>query len=131
MSKNKYKWVHIGNCAVDSGQLILVDPCYVLPSNDKDEVKTGNYDDDKNYYTYQELFDLQEKDDFKKSHHEVIFSGIAGTGVRFNSGIGDGCYPVYAKIVEDLDGWGERIVEVKIDLLGNHRGGDDKYDPEA
>jgi len=42
--------------------------------------------------------------------------GHPGVAVAFSSGIGDGVYPVYAKIV-DMDTLGERIAEVRIDML--------------
>jgi len=42
--------------------------------------------------------------------------GRPGIAVVFNSGIGDGYYPVYAKIV-DLGKLGKRIGEVRIDML--------------
>lgn len=42
--------------------------------------------------------------------------GHAGVAVVFSSGIGDGYYPVYAKIV-DLGELGQRIGEVRIDML--------------
>lgn len=125
--KTKNEWVHIGDCAVDSGQLIIADPCYVLPSGKKDVIKTGHADEGKQY-TYQNLFDLENSENFTKKFHEIVFSGIAGTGVRFDSGLGDGVYPVYAKI-EDLGEWGKRVTEVKINLLGRYekcykKGGD-------
>jgi len=43
--------------------------------------------------------------------------GHAGAGVVFSSGLGDGVYDVYA-IIEDMDVWGERVVSVRIDLVG-------------
>ncbi len=103
---NKSKWIKIGECAVDSGQIILVDPCYVLP---KKEEKDGGY-------TYSDLTNRWEKGDWKEHYFEEVFSGIAGTGVVVSSGIGDGCYPVYVKMVED-EVMGKRVAEVKVVFL--------------
>jgi hypothetical protein len=106
----KAKWKLIGNCAVDSGQLIMVDPCYVLPDTPKAPTGTDEQ------YTYEKL--LKDRD-FGNSNHlarEILFSDIAGTGVVFDTGLGDGLYPVYAKI-EDLGNNDKRITEVKIKFI--------------
>ena len=42
--------------------------------------------------------------------------GHPGVAVAFSSGIGDGLYPVYAKIV-DLGDWGLRIAEIRVDMM--------------
>jgi hypothetical protein len=42
--------------------------------------------------------------------------GHAGAGVAFSSGLGDGVYDVYATYA-DVEGWGRRIVSVRIDLI--------------
>jgi hypothetical protein len=92
------KWKQIGNCAVDSGMLIISDPCYVLP-------KIG----DQIEYTYDDLlrdsFD-GEKDTLPK---EVIFKDKSGNGVAVRGFGGDGNYPVYIK--RDING---TILEIKI-----------------
>jgi hypothetical protein len=41
--------------------------------------------------------------------------GHAGAGVVFNTGVGDGCYPVYAYL-DDVPGWGVRIVKIEVDF---------------
>ena len=41
--------------------------------------------------------------------------GRPGVAVAFRSGMGDGYYPVYARI-EEIDGMGKHIVEVRIDM---------------
>ena len=41
--------------------------------------------------------------------------GHEGLAVVFSSGIGDGFYPVYGKI-EEIEGMGKRITEVRIDM---------------
>jgi hypothetical protein len=98
----KSKWVKIGDCAVDSGTLMIVDPCYVLP--DKEGVVAN-----KDSYTYEKFLNDIGSDKFK----QILASGIGGTGVLSSTGFGDGCYPVFAKVVDEGD-WGERIKEIKI-----------------
>ncbi len=41
--------------------------------------------------------------------------GHAGAGVVFNTGVGDGCYPVYAYL-DDVPGWGVRVVKIEVDF---------------
>lgn len=93
--------VKIGNCPVDSGQIMLVDPCYIK-------------DFDSNDYSYQE---------WQKKHNGTEFSysatcnvtiqspaqgGQVGCAVATSSGWGDGTYPVYATIEDG------RVTEVTI-----------------
>jgi hypothetical protein len=42
--------------------------------------------------------------------------GHAGLAVSFDSGLGDGCYEVWATM-EDIEGWGERILKVEVILI--------------
>jgi len=98
MSKTN-KWVKIGECAVDSGTIMLVDPCYVLPD------KIGDIATDKDY-TYEDFLN-----DFSGGLlHKDILDKCA---VVLSTGFGDGCYPVYALISDEGD-WGKRVKEVKI-----------------
>lgn len=106
------KWQLIGHCGVDSGQIILVDPCYVLANEpvEKDP-----------QMTYQELLnergilEATTKNPMPQSQ-EIIFSKPGGNGVVVDSGLGDGNYPVYAKI-EKIGDWGTRVTEVKIKFI--------------
>jgi len=96
----KTQWKKIGVVGVDSGTLMITDPCYAIQDgwNDKDYEKevvgTAN-----------------------KLHHQVKHAlGHAGKAVIFSSGLGDGLYEVFAKI-ENVKHWGERVTEVRIKLL--------------
>jgi hypothetical protein len=90
----------IGYCAVDSGQILLTDPCYLdkwkdTEAFDKKE-KAGNY-------SYAGCCKKE------KSGVQLKFkNGIKGAGVCVSSGYGDGLYPVYA---EEKNG---RIKKVEI-----------------
>lgn len=97
MKKQKSYWKIIGHVGVDSGTLMVADPCYLIndgwSEKDYDEyiINTSN----------------------QKSVCVPIDSGRSGKAVAFQSGCGDGVYEVKAKF-ENLKDWGERITEVRI-----------------
>jgi len=102
--------VYIGGVAVDSGQLMVTDPCYV--------------DSDWRHEPYSIVGEVERSDDtlFDYSydgvcratdggHGELAFElGHAGAGVAFSTAWGDGIYPVFA---EKHDG---RIVRVYVNV---------------
>ncbi len=97
---NKFEWKVIGEAGVDSGQLMVVDPCYTI----------GKVDD--------AAYDRMCTETLKpEAAGKVTLSGIRGDAIVFSSGFGDGCYPVVAKY-EDCGDWGTRITEVRI-LMGD------------
>lgn len=77
---------YLGEVAVDSGQVIIVDPCYLAEWKDGEHDQKGNH-----YYKA-----CKATDDDKKQGGEMLVAGIGGTGVVARSGFGDGGYPVYA-----------------------------------
>lgn len=93
------EWKKIGYCGVDSGQIILVDPCYVMANRGKD----GQPVADKNQLTYDAMIEKE-----GEQPQELVFSGIGGNGVLVRGFGGDGNYPVYARIDDDL------VKEIKI-----------------
>lgn len=90
----------LGYCAVDSGQLIIVDPCYLR------NWKDGNAEDQTTDYGRACTLTLS-----PDAGGQMTVAGIAGDGVVFASGYGDGNYPVYA--TRNSDG---RIIKVEIDM---------------
>jgi hypothetical protein len=100
----KTNWEYIGECGVDSGQLMVTDPCYLeswVANEYEDGIGESNYS-----YAGACKATLSEKNagQLHNSHGMSI-------GVAFSSGYGDGVYPVFAK--KDKHG---RIVEVKIKM---------------
>lgn len=102
------KWQKIGDCAVDSGTIVLVDPCYVLPDNVTPEGKLESHHG-KNSYTYERFMEDAFEGEKDLLPREIIFAGIAGTGVAIGGFGGDGDYPVYIKRGKD-----GQVREVKI-----------------
>lgn len=96
----------LGYADVDSGQLCVVDPCYVL-------------EDDK----YTELIDQWNDMRIPGAERQLsvpVKKGYA-TGVNFNTAWGDGSYPVFGEIEDG------RVVRVIIEMDG---GGED-YDDDV
>lgn len=75
----------IGSCAVDSGGLIIVDPCYLASWKDGEPDRLDNH-----YGKYGAITDGANRGG------EILVSGIGGKGVAFTTGYGDGNYPVEA-----------------------------------
>lgn len=78
----------IGYCGVDSGQIMIVDPCYALKKMTEEEAEAK----------YKACCDVTLS---KEENGEVLLSGIAGFGVVTGSFGGDGNYPVYANYGKD------------------------------
>ncbi|WP_448807450.1 hypothetical protein [Aminobacterium colombiense] len=81
-----YKKVFLGSVAVDSGQLILVDPCYLLNVRDEPLFTRS---------AYQKISELTLHGENSSGS---FTQGGFGVGVAFASGHGDGYYPVYALV---------------------------------
>lgn len=104
----KKGWRQIGVCGVDSGQLLITDPCYIDSQWEREAFVPGSVP--KYPFSYNACAQVT----LAKDGGQLMFKmGHPGVGVTFSSGIGDGVYPVYA-LVEEVPGWGKRIVEVKI-----------------
>lgn len=98
----------IGHFAVDSGQAMVGDPCYL------DEWELWNEKVD-NFEKYKEVAGQYS---YLGSCGITIEKGYGelgtGSAVVFSTGYGDGLYPVYAEIDED-----GRVSKVVIDFMGD------------
>lgn len=102
MAKKKGEWELVGRCGVDSGQLMIIDPCYLSDWVDNDcDDKVG-----KSSMSYAGACKATLSEDMYGQLHNKIGIDLA---VAFSSGYGDGLYPVYARKNED-----GRVVEVKV-----------------
>ena len=109
-------WEYIGSIGVDSGQMMLSDPCYVKDFEDSDDVvglmdaiKNGSDDS----YSYTGACSQSNT----SQQAGVLVNDIgAELGVVCSSGFGDGVYPVYVK--RHAFGNNEtRVVEMKIEFV--------------
>jgi hypothetical protein len=99
--------VHIGNFAVDSGQAMIGDPCYLDEWKPWDSTVDKFEDHPKHAGEYGYL----------GACNATLTEGYGelnrGSGVVFTTGYGDGLYPVYAIMNED-----GRIAGVFVDFVG-------------
>jgi len=93
--KGKEKWKKVGVVGVDSGTLLLGDPAYKEDFNYNRDVIKGMKD---------------------KKTLQLKFKKNTGRGVLTETGLGDGVYPVYAKIGK-VDDFGTRVKEVKVKFV--------------
>ena len=86
--------IKIGECGVDSGTLMIGDPCYCFDDEDRDavfsEIGTGL---------------------FGTAHLPF------GTGVVSSTGNGDGVYAVFVATVEDDWGPGRRVARIIVECI--------------
>lgn len=91
----------IGHVAVDSGQVLLVDPCYIKTDDPSDAdfwkedcvIRGHNADDDAAIpHGYSQCCEATLSAD---GHGEIVVAGTGGTAVATSTAYGDGSYPVY------------------------------------
>ena len=92
----------IGECAVDSGQIMIIDPCYVLPDEEREMEEVLNEDTGcmeevpkRHTVNYNQLLKIrgyvpENTSEMKKNFHEYQ------SGIVCDTLYGDGSYPVYA-----------------------------------
>ena len=98
--KREVERVCIGHADVDSGTLMVVDPCYVLDTGDRSE-----------------YFRVTDVALAKTEGGEFIAHGAA-TGCITTSGFGDGWYPVYVEIV-DYGYSGKRVKRMIVEFISD------------
>lgn len=114
---NDIRRVLLGRVGVDSGQLMVIDPCYIDSS-----WKKGGYDDEGS--SYREACDTTMNSPNKGG--PTLINGYGNNlAVVFESGFGDGVYEVWAEIM-DCGVWGERISRVEIILINDDNEDDDE-----
>jgi hypothetical protein len=97
-----------GFISIDSGQAIVGDPCY-LDEWDTNKNEEWNIDGKVHEYSYHGASATTLADGFGQLGN--------GKAVAFNTGYGDGSYPVY--VLTDNDG---RVSKVVIDFFGDIEG---------
>lgn len=119
MAKYKSKIVKIGEVAVDSGKLMIIDPAYLgkgglefdhslfAPKIDWNKLCQGLGTIQLTSRSKEIKSQLKDKD--------IGTWGGDGLAMICPTGFGDGVYYVYAKVTDYGDDGGERVDEIKID----------------
>lgn len=96
-SKNRTRKL-VGVCAVDSGQIMLTDPCYVKYFVDGEEY-APTVSEETHPYSYNGACGASLSE---AGGGQLRFGlGHAGAGVCVSTGIGDGLFPVYLEYDEE------------------------------
>jgi hypothetical protein len=95
------RFTKIGSFGVDSGTVMVVDPCYVLDGEGKYPLSFG--------HNWEEFVVMNLMDESGKVPYSPHTKQLHGEmGVVSSTGYGDGVYPVYARIAEG------RVMEIRI-----------------
>ena len=88
----------IGYVGVDSGQLLLCDPCYI-DSEWEEEDFDGDNASPKHNFSYKACAQATlSENGYGQLKYKM---GHDGVGVAFSTAFGDGVYPVYGKYADD------------------------------
>ena len=114
----KDKWIKVGEVGVDSGMLMVCDPCYI-DSQWKTSPQDLNLNQEPTHEFSYEGCCLNTLDG--KLGGEMNYEkGHAGAGVSFCSGLGDGKYTVEARVGE-VEDWGMRVKEIRMVLINENK----------
>jgi hypothetical protein len=107
----------VGEVWVDSGQIMIVDPCYIGDDWDSEYESKVEYDGSGSpSFSYSGACAASHNGNAPpgKAFSEANFQMQNGA-ICTSSGFGDGCYPVYVE-VGDYGEWGNRIKSITIDF---------------
>ena len=93
------EWISAGSVSVDSGQIMIVDPCYIGNEFDNNIDQKWEPELYKGQLNYQGVSAVSIAENYGQAAEAVITS----------SGYGDGTYPVEVRLNED-----NRVVELRI-----------------
>lgn len=117
---------YIGDVGVDSGQLMITDPCYVKDFDSQEDidfhdsipegVDLNSHHNEKPLRDYPYTYGGACAASCNKDRAAVLSSsnGFTGVGACFSTGYGDGMYPVYVEYNEE-----GRVKSVTVEFLGD------------
>jgi len=89
-------WEYVGDVAVDSGSVLLIDPCYARPSFEAISLS---------------LAAAGQHAEVALSEHQLH------TAVTCRTGIGDGIYPAFVRLAPCPFSSGRRVAELRVIFL--------------
>lgn len=117
---------YIGDVGVDSGQLMITDPCYVKDFDSQEDidfydsipegVDLNNHHNEQPLDKYPYTYGGASAASCNKDRAAVLSSstGFTGVGACFSTGYGDGMYPVYVEYNEE-----GRVKSITVEFLGD------------
>lgn len=114
----------IGHIGVDSGQVLITDPCYVESWEDTDFSGDTVEADEKGLFPYGYTGACSATLSDKQAGALRFAMGHEGAGVVTSTGYGDGSYPVYATF-SDEDEWGTRVKSIRVEFIEEEDWGDE------
>ena len=99
--------IELGRIGVDSGTMMLCDPCYIFQD---EKTKSATWSD------FIDRMNLNGMDGNKKGCVLSLNDHDFANGSVFSTGFGDGSYPVKIE-VGDFGKWGKRVVSAKITFI--------------
>lgn len=100
LENNVGQWIFMGHVAVDSGRLLIIDPCKI------------------DLLSASEIHGICWDSGLAETIQVNTPKGKPGLAVIFDTGLGDGLYEVFG-LVKKVRGIGLRIAEVKIEFIPN------------
>ena len=108
----------IGYVGVDSGQILIGDPAYLVDNQFTDN-RSDSFDIGENREgPYSHSYEGACNASLSESSAGILtfHSGIEGSAAVCSSGFGDGQYPVYVEYSNENE-WGVRVKSVTIDFI--------------
>jgi len=111
----------IGHVGVDSGQMMLADPCYVDGDNFVDDRENGFDIGENREGPYPLSYEGACNASMSENQAGVLsfHAGHEGAAVVCSTGYGDGVYPVYVEYTSDQEtgSWGRRVKSMTIEFI--------------
>ena len=110
MKATKEEWELIGTIGVDAGIVQICDPCYTQDPKVADYWKRPGVDYNANATEERGVMTIPFGVGATWANENNVSAGVI-----VNSGLGDGCYEVYAKFIETFAG--KRIAAVLVEFI--------------
>lgn len=117
----------IGYAPVDSGQIMICDPCYIKGEFSMDEESWDGIKEllPEGAASLNDMHKLECPDDLPLNYFGACIAscskdggGNFSDGVSVRSGYGDGYYPVFVEYIDD-GFWGRRVKSVTIEFISD------------
>jgi hypothetical protein len=106
----------IGYVGVDSGQIMITDPCYIDSQWTSHGDNFSHEPDSKGLYPFDYGGACSATLSDEQAGALRFAMGHEGAGVVTSAGFGDGSYPVYATFSDEGE-WGTRVKSIRVEFI--------------